>query len=300
MMKLVLAASVLASTAAAQGQEVALTFDDLPRHAKLPPGLTRAQVIESILKSLRAGDAPRVYGFVNGRKLEDEPSEIEVLRLWLAAGYPLGNHSYSHMDLHANDARAFEEDVVANERLLSSLMPQGGWKWFRYPYLREGDELEKRRAVRKMLLERGYRIAQTTLDFEDFLWNDPYARCVAKSDLQAIEWLKESYMDTAAEYIRLGQEMSRMIYGRDIKHVMLLHVGGFQTVMLPNLLDRLERGGFQLITLEDAESDPAYENDPDLPSRWGGTLLEQILEAKKLEMPAHKQKPYQELERLCR
>jgi peptidoglycan-N-acetylglucosamine deacetylase len=55
-----------------------------------------------------------------------------------------------------------------------------------------------------------------------------------------------------------------------LKHVMLLHIGGFQTVMLPHLLELLKRWGFKLISPEEAESDPAYAFDPNLPRVWGG------------------------------
>ena len=41
----------------------------------------------------------------------------------------------------------------------------------------------------------------------------------------------ENALSTAAEYIELGQKMARLLYGRDIRHVMLLHLGG--EVLLP-------------------------------------------------------------------
>jgi hypothetical protein len=54
----------------------------------------------------------------------------------------------------------------------------------------EGDTLEKRRAVRAYLKEHGYRVAQVSLDFEDYAWNDAYSRCSAKGDEAAISWLQ--------------------------------------------------------------------------------------------------------------
>jgi hypothetical protein len=57
---------------------------------------------------------------------------------------------------------------------------------------------------------------------------------------------------------------------------MLLHIGGFETVMLPRLLELLQQKGFALTTLEEAESDKAYEAAPDQQNKWDGTLLEQM------------------------
>ncbi len=128
----------------------------------------------------------------------------------------------------------------------------------------------------------------------------PYARCVEKNDATSIDFLKTSYMATAAEYITLGQSAAKLLYGRDIKHVLLLHIGGFETVMLPQLLNSLKRQGFRLITLPEAEKDPAYKSDPNLAMKDGGTLLDQMLEAKHLDLPPHAEKPYNQLDALCR
>ena len=290
----------IASASTTFSQEVALTIDDLPAHGSLPPGVTRADVAKIILKDLKDAHAPKVYGFINARKLEEHPEDMEVLKLWRSAGFPLGNHTYAHPSLNDMSAGQFEQNVAADEPVLKSLMGHQNWHWFRYPYLWEGDTLEKRHAVRQYLKDHKYHIAQVTLDFEDYLWNAPYARCAEKNDTASIEWLKTSYMDTASQYIAFGQSAAKLLYGRDIKHVLLLHIGGFEAVMLPQLLDSLKRKGFRFITLPEAEKDPAYKSDPDLALKDGGTLLDQMLEAKHLELPPHAEKPYSQLNAVCR
>ena len=56
---------LVALHAIAAAQEVALTFDDLPAHGPLPPGVTRLDVAKSIISTLKAANAPQVYGFIN-------------------------------------------------------------------------------------------------------------------------------------------------------------------------------------------------------------------------------------------
>lgn len=282
------------------GQQVALTFDDLPSHGPLPPGLTRRDVAKSVITTLREWKAPMVFGFVNAKALRDEPRHAEVLKLWTEAGLPLGNHTWSHMDLDASTAEDFQKDILANESVLRALMPGRDWHWFRYPYLREGDTAQKKHAIDEFLAQHGYKVAEATLSFGDYAWNAPYARCVAKNDLQSIEELKSSYLKAAEESLRTGTEMARSIYGRDIKHVMLLHIGAFQTVMLPRLMELLKGKGFTLISLEDAESDLAYQTEPPLSSRWDGTLLEQMIRAKGLQRPVQAEPPFAKLDTLCR
>jgi len=281
-------------------QQVAITVDDLPAHGALPPGMTRTDVARSILKALKNAHAPKVYGFVNAKKLEQHPEDVEVLTLWRDAGFPLGNHTYAHLSLNASSADEFDKNVAADEPELKSLMGRQNWHWFRYPYLWEGDTLEKRHAVRQYLKDHKYHVAQVTLDFEDYLWNGPYARCAEKNDAGSIEWLKTSYMTTAAKYIALDRQMAKLVYGRDIRHVLLLHIGGFETVMLPQLLDFLKKQNFKFVTLGEAEKDPAYKSDPNVTLKEGGTLLDQMMEAKHLKFPPHTDKPYEQLNAVCR
>ncbi len=282
------------------GPRVALTFDDLPVHSSLPPSLSRSDVARSVIEALRASQAPPTYGFVNAKGLEGPPDNAEVLRLWRAAGHPLGNHAYSHMDLHANTPAAFEQDVLAGEKALRESMGDGDWLWFRYPYLREGETLEKRRAVARFLKDQGYKVAQVTLNFDDWAYNDPYTRCVAKNDGAGIEWLEQSYLRRAEASLESGRAAARLAYGRDIAHVMLLHIGGFQTVMLPKLLGLLQQHGFRLVTLQEAQSDPIYAVDPDQALPTGATLLDQMMVAKRIERPAAADDTLARLGELCR
>jgi peptidoglycan/xylan/chitin deacetylase (PgdA/CDA1 family) len=240
---------------------VALTFDDIPAHGALPPGKTRTDVARSIVNALREAQAPPAYAFLNGKGLDDAPQTAEVLRVWRAAGHLLANHTYSHMDLDANTVEAFWQDVLANEPALRAAMGENDWRWFRYPYLHAGDTREKRRAAARLLKESGYRIAEVSLSFDDWAYSDPYARCLAQNDVPALEWLERSYLGRAARAIERAREDASRVHGREVPQVMLLHFGGIQMAMLPRLLDLLRARGFGLVTLDEAQGDPAYARD---------------------------------------
>ncbi len=89
----------------AQAQQLAITFDDLPAHDDLPPGVTRAQVATDVVRALNAHHVPQVYGFINGQADED-PDTHAVFDIWRKGGHLLGNHTWSHPDI--NDVTAGE------------------------------------------------------------------------------------------------------------------------------------------------------------------------------------------------
>lgn len=281
-------------------REVALTFDDLPVHGPLPVGMTRLEIASSVIRSLQAAHAPPSYGFVNAKSLEQEPSSVAVLEAWRAAQFPLGNHTFSHMDLSTNSAEGFEQDLIADESILKKYMGSEDWHWLRFPFLDEGDGLAKHRALQAFLEEHGYRVAEVTLSFGDYAYSVPYARCLAKSDQQGLGQLKQSYLDAAAQSLEQGRALSVELFGRDIKHVMLLHIGSIEAVMLPQLLELLKQRGFTLVTLAQAESDPAYSMHPDPPDHWNGTFLEQMMRARHLAMPKDSTDWLSKLDAVCR
>jgi peptidoglycan/xylan/chitin deacetylase (PgdA/CDA1 family) len=303
-------ASLFAMTAWAAGPaklKVALTFDDLPVNGGLAPGDKPSDYARATIAVLKKHRVPPSYGFINARQLEWNPDGAEALKIWVAGGHPLANHTYNHLDLTKNTAADFQLEVLRNQPVLALLMPpeafrgKHDWRWFRYPYLHEGDTLEKRREVRAFLANAGYRIAQTTLDFEDYMWNGAHARCVGKKDEAAIRWLRETYLKAAAEFTPFQVELSRRTFGRDINHVMLLHLGSFSSHILPDLLTLLKKQNFEIVTLEEAQSDPIYALDPDFAHPRGGTHTELSMQAKNIAWPAGAPtQPREEIANICK
>jgi peptidoglycan-N-acetylglucosamine deacetylase len=293
---------VTAAAAPAPKLKVALTFDDLPINGTLAAGARQSDYARDTVAVLKRHHVPPSFGFINAKKLERNPDGALALQIWVAGGNPVANHTYSHIDLTKNSVEDFERDVLLNEPALELLMPQGAqssWRWFRYPYLHEGDTLEKRRAVRAFLASNGYRIAQTTLDWEDYLWNSAHARCVMKNDAKSIDWLRESYLASAKAYLAMQRDLARQVFGRDINHVMLLHLGSFSSHILPDLFALLSKEGYEIVTLEEAHSDPVYGSDPDVASPGGGTLTELMIEAKPVPYPDFPGKPRERLATIC-
>ena len=218
----------------------------------------------------------------------------------MRAGNPLGNHTFSHPELDKTAAATYEADIAENEPTLRQVDPHGDWHWFRYPYLEEGETLAKREAVRGWLLRHHYRIAEVTIDFEDYMWNDTYGRCADQHNSAAIASLHDSYLATADEYITYSRSLSRSLYGRDIPYVLLLHVGAFDAKMLPELVALYRKRGFQFVTLPQAEADPAYSADPAIAYPGGGLLMELEAARRNVALPTGASEPEAELDKMCR
>ncbi|HEY1257207.1 MAG TPA: polysaccharide deacetylase family protein [Terracidiphilus sp.] len=279
---------------------VALTFDDLPAAGSLPPGENRTKIATKLTEELRASHLKGVYGFVNASKLESDADAQRALQIWLDAGMNIGNHTWSHPSLADLSANAYEREIALNEPALAKYGGALDWHWFRYPYLAEGDTEEKRNAVRGWLRGHGYRVAEVTLNFEDYAWNDAYGRCSAMQDAAAIGWLRQSYLQSAAEFIKLGREEEQIAFGHEIPNVMLLHATAFTTSMLPDLIDLLQKQGFRFAPLAQVERNAVYRKPPAPGSKYNGTLPDQFMDLRGLAYPTYQPLPAEKLQNICR
>ncbi len=302
-MKRVLWAVVLAGALAGRSSgatEMAVTIDDLPTHGALPKGMQRSAIAEQIITILKRHAVPEVYGFVNGGQIRDNPDHMDILRMWVEAGLRVGNHTFTHPNLNRVSTADYIGDIERNEAMLVEVAGPLWGRVFRYPYLREGDTPQKRRAVRRWLAAQGYQIAQVTVYFDDWAWNDAYARCVGRADLGAIQWLKQSFLQSAVQRLAWSEAVSQAVLGRQIKHILLLHLGAFDAVMLDELLAAYRQAGVTMIGLTEAMADPAYKLDPDLV--WDGelTFLLQVARARRLPIPPGPAIPLRKLSAVCR
>src|SRR5687767_8312450 len=99
-----------ATAARPGGRMMAITVDDLPTVSVLGDDLPRAEkTTRDLVAAIQKAGVPAI-GFVNERKLATgnmiDPRRVALLKQWLDAGLDLGNHSYSHPDLHRIDVGA--------------------------------------------------------------------------------------------------------------------------------------------------------------------------------------------------
>ena len=284
-------------TASAAAQSVAFTWDDLPAHSSLPPGDSRLQIAQSILKTMHQQGLPPAYGFVNGIRTQEEPGTESVLKAWRTAGNPLGNHTWSHMNLGTADVEAWKLDVEKNEPLLKQYADGANWHWLRYPNLAEAQG-EKRIAMRAYLAEHKYRVASVTMSFGDYAWNAPYARCVAQHNDAAIAQLEATYLKAADDTITYTRAASKTALNREIPYVLLMHVGALDSKLLPRLLTLFKERGFHFVTLEQAEADPFYATDRDIQPDAPRATIEAAAAAKGITLPPRPALP--NMDNVCR
>ena len=194
--------TLLALTAAAAPSErtIAVTFDDLPAGSVLhPDAVGMREILQPIVDSCAARRIPAI-GFVNENKLYVEgklvPARRQLLAVWLEAGLELGNHSYSHPDLHHMPTDEYLDDVARGEAVTRSLLALRGeeLRWFRHPFLHTGRSFEAKRVVEGFLAKRGVAVAPVTVDNDDYLFAAAWDRAAERGDAATQTRLEAAYV----------------------------------------------------------------------------------------------------------
>src|SRR4051794_40261174 len=177
---LFLAALVLSRAsfaAGAAGRPMLISVDDLPVAGgePHPDPAERARITEGLLAVLAKHHVPAVGLVIWGHVKTD--ADRAILRRWLAAGHELGNHSAGHPDLTATAADAYIADVEAGRAGLAAFLAgerHRQLRFFRFPYLDEGDTTAKLDALRAYLVRSGQRNLPVTIDDQDWEFEKPW------------------------------------------------------------------------------------------------------------------------------
>jgi peptidoglycan/xylan/chitin deacetylase (PgdA/CDA1 family) len=258
---------------------MAVTFDDLPGVEAPGEGLEELRVItEKIVRAIVDNGIPAV-GFVNEGKLAPrgtpEPDRVALLARWLSAGLELGNHTYSHFDLHKTTLDQFEKDVVRGEETTKALLSSyhARLRYFRHPFLHTGRSLETRRSLEQFLERRGYRVAPVTVDNSDWIFARAYALAKQSGDLRAAAKVARAYvpyMETKTEYFA---RQSVRLFSREIRQILLVHANALNADHFSALARRLRARGYTFISLDRALEDPAYASNDTFTGPGGITWL---------------------------
>ena len=258
-------ALVATPLSASSVRAVAVTFDDLPVVSVLPLGRAERDALTSaLLGAIRRHRVPAI-GFVNENKLADsagtiDPARVALLRRWLDAGLDLGNHTWSHPDLHRIPLADFEAEVLRGERWTRQLLAERGRtpRYFRHPFLHTGRSVAVRDSLTAFLAAHGYRVAPVTIDNGDYLFAAAYDRARSAGDSPGAVRIRTTYLDYMDSVAAFYERQSVAILGRELPQVLLLHVNRLNADAFDAVAAMFERRGYRFISLDEALADPAY------------------------------------------
>lgn len=263
-----------------QKHEVAFTLDDLPVVGYANTSKEHhLEIINKLIATFLKHKIPAI-GFVNEGKLyndiKPDSFAINLLKIWLINGYDLGNHSYSHMDYHKVSLSDFTNDILKGEIICKEMTRSYNkqYKYFRHPYLHVGVSKESYDSLQIFLNNNNYLEAPVTIDNEDYLFAAAYSKALKKQDYILMKKIGEAYIDYMEKMLKYYTGKSEMLFGRNIKHILLLHSNALNADYLDALAEMYSNKNYSFISLEEALKDDIYKSDMKAFGKWGISWIE--------------------------
>ncbi len=257
-----LALGTSALPAQAPRRQLSVTFDDLPSTSVIAHSEQARQMGTTLLlRTLTSRQIPAI-GFVNEGKLGalDAPlsTRMQQLRDWLSAGMELGNHTRSHLGLHAVALSEYLRDIALGDSLTRHLMRPRRPRYFRHPFLHAGRNSLVRDSLAQFLAARGYTIAPVTIDNSDYIFAAAFDRRIAARDFAGADSIGRTYVRYMEQVVIYYEGQSQALFGREIPQILLVHANALNSRYFGAIADILAQRGYGFISLEEALRDPAY------------------------------------------
>lgn len=264
----------------AQERQVCFTIDDLP---VVSYGINEDAYLQEITADLIATfDAYQIpaIGFVNENKLykneQPDPAKVKLLEMWLEKGYELGNHTFSHPNYHRVGYKSFTEDILKGEKISRPLLEKYAQQmtYFRHPFLRLGATKGAHDSLTFFLRKHGYTEAPVTIDNEDYLFAKAYHVVRQQEDQAMMQKIGKEYIAYMENKLAYFESTSDSLFGRNIRHILLLHANKLNADYLDELAEMYQQRGYQFISLAEALEDEAYQHPITRYGDWGISWLD--------------------------
>jgi peptidoglycan/xylan/chitin deacetylase (PgdA/CDA1 family)/ketosteroid isomerase-like protein len=268
---LLIALTLGATPTAPAARPLLITVDDLPIAAPTlhPEPAERERITRGLLAVLKKHHI-RAVGLVNWARIP-EPEELRLLDLWLADGHELGNHSYSHPSLTRQTAEAYIADVERGRSTLAKYLASRGksLRFFRYPFLEEGDTPEKLRAVRAYLAESKQTALPVTIDNQDWSFEQPFVQGKP---------VAEEYQEALHVAVRFAEPRGDKLAGGLSPQILLLHANAVGAAEWDRLFTWLEQTGHRFATADEVLAHPLFSQPHEFVGEHGPSLWDRLID----------------------
>lgn len=250
-----------------QTKEICITLDDLPLVSYDFKDIAFQQfTVQKLIQTFDAYQIPAI-GFVNENKLyvdgDLNNGKVDLLKIWLKAGYELGNHTYSHKDYHKVSFVEFTEDIMKGEKVCKNLVKEfdQAYQYFRHPYLHVGLNSARHDSLNVFLTQHGYKEAPVSIDNDDYLFAYAYNKAMLKKDKILMKKIGIDYVDYMEDKLSFFEGQAEKLFGRNIKHILLLHANAINADYLDELAEMYQSHGYTFVSLKEALWDSAYKTE---------------------------------------
>jgi peptidoglycan/xylan/chitin deacetylase (PgdA/CDA1 family) len=234
---------------------ICISFDELPASQTFTE-IDRRMVCDVILEALKEHDV-KAIGFVVGDYVK---GDFDILGQWLNAGHLLGNMTGANSDLHEVGFENFIDDIITGHQMLEPMLSGFGQRerYFRYPFLHYGQNLETKRQVTGFLASQGVISIPATVVVEDYLYNLSLEKLGEEVDSASYYAIMEEYLNHVMDQLEEAEALSQEVLHRPCRHILQLRANRLNSAFCDELLTALQAAGYRFVSIDEALEDEVY------------------------------------------
>ncbi|HMS64365.1 MAG TPA: polysaccharide deacetylase family protein [Ignavibacteria bacterium] len=239
--------------------KISFTFDD--GSVDDMPGYKLEEWNQMLLDNLQKFELSSIL-FSMGKNKESERGKY-ILSSWNDVGHKIANHTYSHSNFNSKKITLedFESELIKNDSIIN--IYSNYYKYFRFPYLKEGNTKEKIEGFRSFMDANGYRNGHVTIDASDWYVNGRLLKRLQSDTSADVSAFRDFYIKHLYSRALFYDSLAYQLTGRKISHVILLHHNLAAALFLDDLIQFFKDNGWEIMNAEEAYSDDIYNSFPD-------------------------------------
>lgn len=245
---------LLISLSSVSQSKISFTFDDGSLSNKA--NYTFDQWNDMLLNKLKDAHVEAMF-FIKGKGKTGDKGK-QLLNSWNDNGHKIANHTFTHPNFNRETTTItdFKNELLENDKVINSYSNYS--KFFRYPYLKEGNTKEKVNAFREFLNSQNYRNGHVTIDASDWYIDSRLIKRLKENPNADISDFREFYLNHIWERAQFYEKLSLEINGRHINHSLLLHHNLASALFIDDLIKMFKSKEWDIISASKAYEDPVY------------------------------------------
>lgn len=238
-----------------------------------------------LIQELKEHKVPAI-GFLTGSMVSDGeklyPVRANIAKMWVSAGFELGVGGFKHVWLSKTPTDEYIANIEKNEKVARQILGENGQqpKYFSYPFLNTGKSVEDKAKVEAWLGSRGYSSVKYTIDNNEWMYSYAYDMARNDNDIHTMAEIREAYLAYMGRMFDHFEAYSQDLFGRDIPQTMVLTPSRLITDTADDFFAVVSKRGYTFVSIEDAQSDPAYKTKEDFVGDAGISWFERWTMAK--------------------
>lgn len=260
-------------------RRMAVGFVSIPPNFKEDIDENFDETAKLLITKLEQNNVPAV-GFVTGSKILNNnivsKFNMDIVRMWRDAGLEVGVGGYRHMRFYDSDYKNYVVNTENNIKIVKPILAEKGQdiKYFSYPYLNTGKDIESKVRFEKWLSKNNLRFIPYTFDNQEWLYSYAYDVARKENNSEMMIQIKQEFLDYMQKMVVHFEGYSNDLFAREIPQTLVLTTSRLVADSADELFGMFARRGYEFVSMDVALNDEAYNQSETFVGRAGISWME--------------------------